>query len=58
MPRGTTSALGLLLRTGYSPLMCSVAQSCLTLQPGSSVHEISQVRMLEWVAIFYSREYS
>ena len=40
--------------------MCSVAQSCLTLHnpigctlPGSSVHGISQARILEWVAIFY-----
>ena len=38
--------------------MCSVAQSCLTLcdptdcgLPGSSVHEILQARILEWVAI-------
>ena len=41
---------------------CSVAQSCPTLQPhglysppGSSVHGISQVRLLEWVAISSSR---
>ena len=39
-----------------------VAQSCLTLcdpmdcsPPGSSVHGISQTRILEWVAIFSSR---
>jgi len=38
------------------------AQSCLTLcdpvgcsPPGSSVHGIFQVRILEWVAISYSR---
>ena len=38
------------------------AQSCLTLwdpmdcsSPGSSVHGISQARILEWVAISYSR---
>ena len=38
------------------------AQSCQTLcnpvdysQPGSSVHEISQARIMEWVAISYSR---
>ena len=38
-----------------------VAQSCLTLSnpmdcslPGSSVHEISQARVLEWVAIAFS----
>ena len=42
--------------------MPSVAQSCLSLcdsmdcrPPGSSVHGISQARILEWVAIFYSR---
>ena len=41
---------------------CSVAQSCLTLcdpmdssPPGPSVHEISQARTLEWVAISSSR---
>ena len=39
-----------------------VAQSCLTLcdpmdcsLPGSSVHGILQARILEWVAIFFSR---
>jgi len=39
-----------------------VAKSCLTLWnpmsyilPGSSVHGISQARILEWVAIFFSR---
>ena len=39
-----------------------VAQLCLTLcdprdcgLPGSSVHDISQARMLEWVAISYPR---
>ena len=42
--------------------MCLVAQSCLTLcdamdcsLPGSSVHGISQARILEGVAISYSR---
>ena len=44
--------------------MCvfSVAQLCLTLcnpmdcsPPGSSVHGILQARILEWVAIFFSR---
>ena len=41
---------------------CLVAQPCLTLcnprdwsLPGSSVHGISQARMLEWVAISASR---
>ena len=42
--------------------VCSVVQSCPTLYhpmgfslPGSSVHEIVQARILEWVAISYSR---
>ena len=42
--------------------MCEVAQSCLTLcnpmdcrLPGSSVHGILQARILEWVAITFSR---
>ena len=41
---------------------CSVTQLCLTLcnpmncsPPGSSVHRIFQARILEWVAISYSR---
>ena len=41
---------------------CSVTQPCLTLcypmyhsPPCSSAHEISQARLLEWVAIFSSR---
>ena len=45
--------------------MCSVAQSCLTLcdpmdysLPGSSVHGISQARILEWVTISSSRRSS
>ena len=44
---------------------CLVAQLCLTLcnpvdccPPGSSVHGILQARILEWVAISYSRESS
>ena len=42
--------------------MCSVAQLCLTLcspvdcsSQGSSVHGILQARILEWVAISFSR---
>ena len=41
---------------------CSITQSCPTLRnsmecspPGSSVHRIFQARILEWVAISYSR---
>ena len=43
--------------------MCSVALSYLTLwdpvdcsPPGSSVHGMSQARILEWIAISYSRD--
>ena len=42
--------------------MCSVFQSCLTLcdpvdcsPPGSSIHGILQARILEWIAISFSR---
>ena len=45
--------------------MCSVAQSCLTLcspldyrLPGSSVLVILQARILEWVAIPFTRDLS
>ena len=47
---------------GSGSVKLLVAQPCLTLcgpmdcsPPGSSVHAISQVRILEWVAIFFSR---
>ena len=43
-------------------VLCLVVQLCLTLcdpmdcsPPGSSVHGISQTRILEWVAISFSR---
>ena len=46
----------------FEILMCACTQSCLTLcnpmdcsLPGSSVHGISQVSVLEWVAISSSR---
>ena len=49
-------------RTAVSTCCCLVAQSCLTLcdlmdcsPPGSSGHGISQARILEWVAISFSR---
>ena len=45
--------------------MCSVVQLCLALcnpmdcsLPGSSVHGTFQARIMEWVAISFSREYS
>ena len=46
----------------YMCFCCLVAQSCPTLcilldcsPPGHSVHGISQARILEWIAIFFSR---
>ena len=54
----------LLYVSGKSPSedLSEVAQSCLTLcnpldysLPGSSVRGIFQARVLEWVAIFFSR---
>ena len=46
----------------HTVCMYSVAQSCMTLcspmayiPPGSSAHAITQARILEWGAIFYSR---
>ena len=48
-----------------SNALCSIVQSCLTLchpmncsPPGSSVHRILQARILERVAISYSRLYT
>ena len=40
-------------------VLCVCAQSCLTLcdPMDSSVHGIFQARILEWVSIFYSREF-
>ena len=46
----------------YEVCVCLVAQSCLTLcnpmncsPPGSSVHNILQAKILEWVALSFSR---
>ena len=54
------STLGF-LKSSYDPFVL-VVHSCPTLcdlmdcsPPGSSVHGIFQARMLEWVAIFFSR---
>ena len=46
---------------GWSPGESEVAQSCLCdpmvcSPPGSSVHGIFQARILEWVAISFSRD--
>ena len=47
---------------GGGQCVCSVSQSCLTLcdlmnhrPPGSSVHGISQAKILKWVVISFSR---
>ena len=49
-----------LFKSNKVSLFCSITQSCLILcdlldcsPPGSSVHRISQARILEWVAISY-----
>ena len=49
----------------YEICCCVVTKSCLTLcdpmdcsPPGSSVHGISQARILQWVAISFSKESS
>ena len=49
----------------YCAALCLVAQLCLTLcdpmdcsLPGSSIHGILQAKILEWVAIPFSRESS
>ena len=50
-----------LLSCGFLCYCCLVAQSCLTLHstlPGSSVHGISQARILERVTISFSTESS
>ena len=51
-----------ILSTHVKLYVCSVTKSCLTLcnptdcsPPGTSVHGIFQARILEWVAISYSR---
>ena len=53
----------MLLSTSY--IVSEVAQSCPTLcdpmdcsLPGSSVHGIFQARVLEWIAISFSRDFS
>ena len=56
----------IMVSSGYMPVCVHwVAQSCLTLcylmdysPPGSSVRGIFQARILEWVAISYSRGFS
>ena len=53
------------LNNDFLFIACSVVQPRLTLcnpmdysQPGSSVHGIFRARIVEWVAISYSREFS
>ena len=53
------------IQRGKCGMKVLVSQSCLTLcdpmncsPPGSSVHRISQARILDWVAIPFSRGYS
>ena len=55
----------ILLLLNHNVKESEVIQSCLTLcdtmdcsPPGSSVHGIFQARILEWVAIAFSRGYS
>ena len=59
---GSFQVLSLSVLYASWPLMCAQMQSYLTLcdpkdssSPGSSVHGISQARILEWVAISSSR---
>ena len=59
---GRSAKAAVIILQLLTPRVCSVAQSCLTLcdpldcsPPGSTVHGISQVRILEWVAIPFSR---
>ena len=61
----TTSYFPKLYHEWVSEWVSEVAQSCLTLcdpidcgPPGSSVHGILQARILEWVAISFSRKSS
>ena len=52
------SSDSLLLPTHLSPASCTPAQSCNPMDcspPGSSVHGLFQARILEWVAISFSK---
>ena len=60
--RTSMEAQGSLLTPSRVSIETEIAQSCLTLcdpmacsPPGSSVHGISQAKILEWVAISSSR---
>ena len=60
--RGTQAQAYMTLDSAFSHCFCSVTPLCLTLgnpmdciPPGSSVHEIFQARILEWVATSSSR---
>ena len=68
-PWAMSTLVSLQSRSAVLPMLscqklCVDAQSCLILcdpmgysPPGSSVHEILQVRILEWVAISYHRDF-
>ena len=63
--RGTQAQAYMTPDSDFSHCFCSVTPLCLTLgdpmdcvPPGSSVHEIFQARILEWVAISFSRRTS
>ena len=54
------SSTSLLLPTRDPPPSCTHAQSCNPMdcsQPGSSIHGLFQARILEWVAISFSRDF-
>ena len=67
IPKCGSTIIGLLALGGHTLRVspCVLTQSCLTLcdpmdcnPPDSSVHGIFQARILDWVAISYSRGYS
>ena len=50
-----TLILTMCLVTQLCPILCDLMDCC---PPGFSIHGISQERILEWVSIYYSREFS
>ena len=62
LPKGGGEKEEIASSLNWTEMLLFIVQLCLTLcnpmdcsPPGSSVHEISQVRILEWVAISFSR---